>query len=102
MAEDGNRTLFLIQEPAKIVFCYAQLLEDFVKQPASDLVIAMNRNGCCPAVRMLPPGVAPLMPYHPKSKRFSNLLQVASFGRHKVPSHQHPLGAYALLLHAPL
>lgn len=88
----------LIKDLVEILFSYAQLFEDFVKKPASYLRIAMYRNRGCPAVWMLPSGVAALLPNHSKTKFAGNLLQVTSFGRHKRPLHQHRQGAYAHLL----
>lgn len=86
----------------EILFCYAQLLEDFIEQPASYFAIAMYWNGDCSAVGMLPPGVASLLPHHLKSQLPGDLLQVPSFGRLGRPLHQHLQEAFALLLRAPL
>ena len=60
----------LIEDLVEILFSYAQLFEDFVKKPASYLRIAMYRNRGCPAIWMLPSGVASLLPNHPKAKFF--------------------------------
>lgn len=43
----------LFQGLTEILFGYAQLLEDFMKKPASDIAIAMYWNSNCPAVGML-------------------------------------------------
>ena len=55
----------LFQEPAEFLFCYVQLLENFVKKPASDLTIAMYWNSCCSSVGMLPSGVAAFAIWNP-------------------------------------
>jgi hypothetical protein len=98
----GYRNCILFQKPMEILFCYAQLIEDFLEQPASYVPIAMYWNGSCSAVGTLPPGVASLLPHHFKSQVPGDLLQILSFGRHGQPLHQHLQEAFALLLRAPL
>jgi hypothetical protein len=88
----------LFYELIEIIFCYAELLENFIKKPASDLAFAMNWDCSCPAIWMLLSGVASLLPYHLEAQLSGNLLQVSSFGRHKQPLHRYPLEAFALLL----
>ena len=90
----------LFYELIEIIFCYAELLENLIKKPASDLAIAMNWDCSCPAIWMLPSGMASLLPYHLEAQLSGNLLQVSSFGRHKQPLHRYPLEAFALLLRA--
>jgi len=89
----------LFYEPIKILFCYAQLLKNLIKKPASDLAIAMNWDCSCPAICMLHSGMASFLPYHLKSRLFSRFLKVPSFGRHEWLLHLHLLEASILLLH---
>ena len=88
----------LFQELMEFLFCYVQLLENFVEKPASDLAIAMHWNCGSSAVWMLPSGVAAFLPHHLKSELPGRLLQIPSFGRHEWLTHQHQQGACVLLL----
>ena len=63
----------LFYELKEIIFCYAELLENLIKKPASDLAIAMNWDCSCPAIWMLPSGVASLLPYHLEAQLSGNL-----------------------------
>ena len=88
----------LFYELIEIIFCYAELLENLIKKPVSDLAIAMNWDCSCAAIWMLPSGVTSLLPHHLKSKLSGRFLKVPSFGRHEWPLHLHLLEASVLLL----